>query len=95
MPLSVRKNEVVTLQSSSSAYFVVVPDSYDTSHNTASSLFIWLHGCGGQAASDAREVSPAGSQTWVTVSVGGRDGGCWNMDSDAKLVLAVQGSLSR
>ena len=87
--MTVSKNEVVTLQSDSSAYFVVVPDAYDESHNTASSLFIWLHGCGGTGANDARVVSPGGSQSWITVSVGGREGGCWNMDTDSKLVLAA------
>lgn len=88
-PITVRKNEVVKLQSGSSEYFVVVPDSYDASHGTASSLFVWLHGCGGYGANDARVVSPSGSQTWVTVSVGGRDGACWKMDTDSKLVIAA------
>jgi predicted esterase len=87
--LTVSKNQVVTLQSGSSAYYVVVPDAYDASHNTASSLFIWLHGCGGTGANDARVVSPGGSQSWITVSVGGREGGCWNMDTDSQLVLAA------
>ena len=75
-PIKVRKNEVVTLQSDSSPYYVVVPDAYDDSHNTASSLFIWLHGCGGMGVNDAKVVSPGGSQSWITVSVGGREGDC-------------------
>lgn len=88
-PLTVSKNKVVTLNSSAGQYFVVVPDAYDASHNYASSLFIWLHGCGGYAASDASVVSPGGKQSWITVSVGGRDGGCWTMETDSKLVLAA------
>jgi predicted esterase len=88
-PIAVRKNEVVALNSTASPYFLVVPDAYDESHNTPTQLFIWLHGCGGQAANDARVVSPGGSQSWLTVSVGGRDGGCWNAGNDASLVLAA------
>lgn len=88
-PIKVRKNEVVTLQSGSSDYYLVVPDAYDASHDTASSLFIWLHGCGGYGVNDAKVVSPGGSQSWITVSVGGREGDCWTMDTDTKLVLAA------
>lgn len=88
-PIAVRKNEVVALNSSASPYFLVVPEAYDESHNTPTQLFIWLHGCGGHAANDARVVSPGGSQSWLTVSVGGRDGGCWNTGTDASLVLAA------
>lgn len=88
-PMTVRKDAVVTLQSGSSEYYVVVPQSYDASHKTASSLFIWLHGCGGKGLYDARLVSPGGNQSWVSVSVGGREGACWKMETDSKLVLAA------
>lgn len=88
-PLTVSKNQLVTLKSSAGSYVLVVPDSYDASHMTPTSLFVWLHGCGGTASSDARVVSPGGNQSWLTISIGGRDGGCWNMDSDSKLVLSA------
>jgi predicted esterase len=38
---------------------------------------------------DVKMVSPGGTQSWISVSVGGREGGCWNMDTDSKLVLAA------
>lgn len=88
-PLTVSKNQLVTMKSSAGSYVLVVPDSYDASHATPTSLFVWLHGCGGTASSDARVVSPGGNQSWLTISIGGRDGGCWNMDSDSKLVLSA------
>jgi predicted esterase len=94
-PLAVRKNEVVELKSSAGPYFVVVPDSYDETHNTPAQLFVWLHGCGGRAANDARVVSPGGTQSWLTVSVGGRDGGCWSSATDSKLVIAALDDVER
>lgn len=94
-PLSVSKNTVVTLNSSASPYFVYVPTAYDASHNTPSKVFVWLHGCGGYAANDAWVVSPGGSQSWVTVSVGGRDGACWNIGSDSTIVLAALDDVKR
>jgi pimeloyl-ACP methyl ester carboxylesterase len=94
-PLTVSKNTVVTLNSSASPYFLVVPTAYDATHKTPTKLFVWLHGCGGYAANDARVVSPGGSQSWITVSVGGRDGACWNVGSDATIVLAALDDVKR
>jgi len=94
-PLAVKKNDVVTLNSSASPYALFVPNSYDASHNTPAKLLLWLHGCGGNAYGDAWSVSPGGSQSWITVSVGGRDGTCWNMDTDAKLALAALDDVQR
>ncbi len=30
------------------AYWITVPQAYDSSHNTPTTLFVWSHGCGGQ-----------------------------------------------
>jgi predicted esterase len=94
-PLTVTKNDVVTLNSSASPYYVYVPSSYDATHATPAKLLVWLHGCGGQAYGDAWVVSPGGTQSWVTVSVGGRDGGCWSPGTDATLVLAALDDVKR
>lgn len=88
-PLAVSKGTVVTLNSSRSPYALYVPSSYDATHRTPAKLLVWLHGCGGHAYGDAWTTSPGGSQSWVTVSVGGRDGACWNMGTDGALALAA------
>ena len=94
-PLTVTKNDVVTLNSSASPYYVYVPSSYDATHATPAKLLLWLHGCGGQGYGDAWVVSPGGTQSWVTVSVGGRDGGCWSPNNDTTLVLAALDDVKR
>lgn len=94
-PLTVTKNDVVTLSSTASAYYVYVPSSYDATHATPTKVLLWLHGCGGQGYGDAWVVSPGGTQSWVTVSVGGRDGGCWNPNTDTTLALAALDDVKR
>jgi hypothetical protein len=94
-PLTVTKNNVVTLNSSASPYYVYVPSSYDATHATPAKVLVWLHGCGGQGYGDAWVVSPGGTQSWVTVSVGGRDGGCWSPGADTALVLAALDDVKR
>lgn len=94
-PITVSKNTVVTLESSASPYFLFVPDAYDASHNTPSKVFVWLHGCGGYGSNDASMVSPGGSQSWITVSVGGREGACWNSSTDSTIVLAALDDVKR
>ncbi len=77
------------MNSSASPYSLVVPDSYDASHNTADAA---LHlaprlrrpgreRCEGGLAGRRPELGHCG--------VGGRDGGCWNVGSDSSLVLAA------
>jgi pimeloyl-ACP methyl ester carboxylesterase len=94
-PITVQKGTVVTLSSSASPYSLYVPGSYDATHRTPSKLLVWLHGCGGYAAGDAWATSPGGTQSWVTVSVGGRDGACWNMSTDGTMVLAALDDVKR
>jgi hypothetical protein len=55
-------------------------------------LFVWLHGCGGQGLYDASMVSPGQSgqpQDWISIALGGREGGCWQPMSDIPWVLAA------
>lgn len=94
-PITVKKGDVVTLNSSASAYSLYVPSGYDASHNTPTKLLLWLHGCGGNAYGDAWSVSPGGGQSYVTVSVGGRDGACWSMDTDSRIALAALDDVQR
>jgi predicted esterase len=85
-------DETFTLNSGQSDYYVSVPTSYDPSHKTPMTLFVWLHGCGGQGLYDAGMVSPGQrgqSQDWITIALGGREGGCWQPKNDVPWVLAA------
>ena len=72
-----------------SPYSLYVPRSYDATHRTPTKLLVWMHGCGGNAYGDAWSVSPGGSQSWITVSLGGKDGDCWDVEKDPALVMAA------
>lgn len=88
-PMALKKGDVTNLNSSAGPYSVYVPNSYDATHKTPTKLLLWLHGCGGNAYGDAWATSPGGTQSWVTISIGGRDGGCWDVSSDTTLALAA------
>lgn len=89
-PVAYTPNTVFSLTSSlGQKYWVDVPTAYDGSHRTPTELFVWLHGCGGTGAGDIYEVSPGGSQSWISIAVGGEEGGCWDVDHDSALVLAA------
>lgn len=88
-PITFKKNEPFTVDSGTLNY-VYVPTAYDSTHQTPITLFVWLHGCGGYSEGDIWTVSPGGSQqTWISLTVGGREGGCWNMSVDPARVLAA------
>jgi pimeloyl-ACP methyl ester carboxylesterase len=88
-PISYKKDDPFTLDSGTTNY-VYVPSSYDDTHETPITLFVWLHGCGGMSSGDIWVVSPGGStQTWISLAVGGAEGACWNVDTDTAKVLAA------
>jgi predicted esterase len=75
-------------------YWGFIPRSYDATNQTPMTLFVWLHGCGGEAEGDAWVVDPGAEegvpQDWMTLSLGGRDGGCWNPLAETEpLVMAA------
>ena len=78
-PVPFTKSVPEEYTSAESNYWVYVPDSYDETHYTPMKLLVWMHGCGGDSQGDAWTVSPGGTQDWITVSVGGTDGGCWDL----------------
>lgn len=94
-PLAVTKGSVVSLTYSGGSYALYVPTTYDATHNTPAPVLLWMHGCGGNAYGDAWVVSPGGTQRWLSVSVGGRDGGCWNVSNDTTLVLGALDDISK
>jgi pimeloyl-ACP methyl ester carboxylesterase len=72
-------------------YWGFIPRSYDATNQTPTTLFVWLHGCGGEAEGDAWVVDPGAEggvpQDWMTLSLGGRDGGCWNPLAETEPLL--------
>jgi predicted esterase len=73
-------------------YFGFVPNTYDPS--TPMPLLIWAHGCGGEAEGDTWNVgsyTPEPGHGWLALSLGGRDGGCWNplAESEGLLMAAL------
>ena len=66
-----------------------IPSSYDRSHQTATPLLVWLHGCGGYSKYDIADVAAAPTGGYLTIAVGGRENGCWDVNADDALVLAA------
>ena len=62
-PIPFDEDQVFTLDSSASRYWVYVPNVYDETHVTATTLFVWMHGCGGTGEGDIYVISPGGSRT--------------------------------
>ncbi len=88
-PTPFTDDTVFTLSSPLGNYWVYVPVSYDETHATPFTLFVWLHGCGGVSAGDIYTVSPGADQSFISIAVGGREGGCWNVNNDPALVMAA------
>ncbi|MEA2168604.1 MAG: hypothetical protein QOF76_1904, partial [Solirubrobacteraceae bacterium] len=88
-PVAFQKDTVFTLDSPETKYWIYVPSRYDDSHQTPIPLFVWLHGCGGQSEYDISTVSPGGAQSYIAIAVGGREGGCWDPNTDTTKVLAA------
>jgi predicted esterase len=73
-------------------YWAFVPETYDPSNLSPAPLLIWLHGCGGESSGDIWVVDPEAEdepQDWLTIAVGGREGGCWSPSADEAKVMAA------
>jgi predicted esterase len=88
-PIAYPTAEAFSLDTALSNYFIYVPSTYDSTHKTATTLLVWLHGCGGFSEGDIQTVSPGGDQDWISIAVGGRDGDCWDVNNDDKIVKAA------
>lgn len=87
-PIAFTKNAKGTIVVNGVTSWIFVPTSYDSTHNTPTKLFVWLHGCGGQSQYDADMVSWMPNQSWITLAVGGRETTCWsNYATDGAKVL--------
>ena len=87
-PIAYQKDTPFTVDSGTTNW-VYVPSSYDDTHQTPTTLFVWLHGCGGFASGDIWTISPGGNQSWISLAVGGQEGGCWDTGNDPPRVLAA------
>ena len=88
-PIAFTKNAVFTTNSGQTNW-VYVPNGYDSTHNTPMTLFVWLHGCGGQNQYDVSMVSYMTNQSWITLAPGGRETTCWsNTATDGPKILAA------
>lgn len=86
-PIRYPKAEPFKLRSKGVKYWAFVPRTYDRSHETPMTLFVWSHGCGGDSGGDIYTVSPGGAQDWISISLGGRDGRCWRPAHDQHTVM--------
>src|SRR5207302_4283559 len=69
-------------------YWIDVPTSYDSTHQTPTELLVWSHGCGGESAGDIFNVAPtAGGPTYIAITVDGREDACWDVNADTPLLL--------
>lgn len=88
-PVAFKQDTVFALNSSESKYWIYVPKSYDRTHATPITLFVWSHGCGGESAGDIYTVSPGGAQSYIAITVGGREDACWDPNTDQPKLLAA------
>jgi predicted esterase len=78
------------LDSGKSTYVGYQPETYKP--ETPMSLLVWMHGCGGVAEDDMWDIAPYATragQSYIAISLGGRDGDCWDMNTDEPKVLAA------
>jgi len=82
-----------TLTSAVSDYVVRLPPGYDSLNPVPQRLLVAIHGCGDTALNFASWAAvPYGlraSQNYIAISVGGREGDCFNTSSDAAIVSAA------
>ena len=86
-------NGFFQLTSPLSDYSVHLPAAYDVEHPQPTRLLVGLHGCGDTAANFATwavvPFSLRATHDYIGISVGGRDGQCWNIAQDGAVVAAA------
>ena len=88
-PVPFVENSVFQIGTAPTNYWIYVPTAYDETHRTATTLFVWLHGCGGKSEFDIWTASLGATQSYITIAPGGREGGCWDPGSDPARVIAA------
>jgi poly(3-hydroxybutyrate) depolymerase len=82
-----------TLTSARSDYVVRLPGGYDVAAPQPQRLLVAIHGCGDSAYNFATwgavPYALRDSQDYLAISIGGRDGECWNITDDGAIVTAA------
>lgn len=93
------KNARVTLNSGASDYWMFIPNTYDSTHNTPMKMLVWMHGCGGYGLYDVMHASidypTVVGQNYITLAVGGRENACWQSSSSPLIAAAVADARTR
>ncbi len=96
LPTTYDANGFFHLDSGTSTYVGYKPDTYNVA--TPIDLFVWMHGCGGNAEGDMWSIAPPptrATQSYIAISLGGKDGACWNVNSDGPKLLAAVADVGR
>jgi poly(3-hydroxybutyrate) depolymerase len=92
-PYTPDSNGFFTLTSPASTYVVRLPPGYDAQNPQPQRLLVAIHGCGDTAMNFATwgavpfVLRP--TQDYIAISIGGRDGQCWNIGTHDVLVTAA------
>jgi predicted esterase len=89
-PIAFTPDTDLHLTAAGADYWLFVPDAYDTTHRTATELFVWMHGCGGDAQGDLDTYANS-DESYIMLSLDGArtDDGCWDVNGDSAKVLAA------
>lgn len=89
-PIAFAKDTDLHLTGNGADYWLFVPDAYDASHRTPAELFVWMHGCGGDADGDLVTYAKS-TESYIMLSLDGArsDDGCWDPNADSARVLAA------
>ncbi len=96
LPTTYDANGFFHLNSGTSTYVGYKPDTYNVA--TPIDLFVWMHGCGGIAEGDMWSIAPPptrSTQSYIAISLGGRDGTCWDVNSDGPKILTAVTDIQR
>jgi pimeloyl-ACP methyl ester carboxylesterase len=92
-PFTPDANGFFTLTSTAADYVVRLPIGYDVDNPTPQRLLVAIHGCGDTAYNFATwgavPWALRGSQDYLAISLGGREGACWTMATDGAFVDAA------
>jgi len=95
-PITKDSDGFFTRTTSTGSYVGFVPASYAGKPTT---LVVGLHGCGDDAMNFATwAVNPwdtRGKQAHIGISIGGKDGSCWDTNKDSDKVLAAIDDVSK
>ena len=74
-------------------YVVRLPADYDVKAPKPYPMVVAMHGCGDTARSFAEWAATSytgrPTQNYIAISIGGRDGQCWNLQADEAMVLGA------